>query len=86
MGYYLGVVNGEVRGMPKETADEDGEVFNLIPVGLRIVCIQHQDTSQYVAINKEGKVYVTVSLILLIQVLLIFLNLIHIMSNTFSVL
>lgn len=59
MGYYLGVVNGEVRGLPKETGDEESDVFNLIPVGLRVVCIQHEDTNQYVAINKEGKVYVT---------------------------
>lgn len=64
MGYYLGVVNGEVRGLPKETGDEESDVFNLIPVGLRVVCIQHEDTNQYVAINKEGKVYVTVSLML----------------------
>ena len=58
-GYYLGVFGGNVRGLPKD--DQEGHVFNLIPVGLRIVSIQHQETAQYIAMNSEGRVYVTVS-------------------------
>lgn len=56
-GYYLGVFGGNVRGLPKD--DQEGHVFNLIPVGLRIVSIQHQETAQYIAMNSEGRVYVT---------------------------
>jgi len=58
-GYYLGVFGGEVRGLPKEDPPVEGHIFNLIPVGLRIVCIQHQNTSQYIAMNCEGEVYAT---------------------------
>jgi len=58
-GYYLGVFGGDVRGQPKDTPETDGHIFNLIPVGLRIVCIQHQDTAQYIAMNSEGRVYAT---------------------------
>lgn len=53
-GFYLGVdiSNGQVRGFEEEG---DHTVFFLVPVGLRIVAIQHRDTHLYIAINAEGR-------------------------------
>nr|CAB3245875.1 Fgf11/12/13/14 fibroblast growth factor 11/12/13/14 [Phallusia mammillata] len=57
-GFYLSVdrENGSVYGIPE---DGDATVFYLIPVGLRIVSIQHRDTLLYVAMNNEGRLYTT---------------------------
>lgn len=54
-GFYLGVdaSNGQVRGFKEEG---DNTIFFLIPVGLRIVAIQHRDTHLYVSLNAEGRV------------------------------
>lgn len=37
-------------------------LFNLIPVGLRVVAIQSTKSGQYVAMNAEGYLYASVSL------------------------
>ena len=36
---------------------ENEAIFYLIPVGLRIVAIQHADTGLYIAMDPEGKLY-----------------------------
>ena len=58
-GYYLTVNrdNGAVRGVVEQG---DNSIFFLIPVGLRIVSIQHMETMLYVAMNSEGRLYSTV--------------------------
>lgn len=38
-------------------------MFNLIPVGLRVVAIQGVQTKLYLAMNSEGYLYTSVSLI-----------------------
>ncbi|XP_077970389.1 fibroblast growth factor 13-like isoform X2 [Styela clava] len=55
-GYYLGLdqSSGQVRGFKEEG---ESTVFFLVPVGLRIVAIQHRDTHLYVALNAEGRIY-----------------------------
>ncbi|XP_076806841.1 fibroblast growth factor 13-like isoform X2 [Clavelina lepadiformis] len=55
-GFYLSIdpENGSVKGVPEES---DNTVFYLIPVGLRVVSIQHRDTLLYIAMNSEGRVY-----------------------------
>lgn len=40
-------------------------MFNLIPVGLRVVAIQGVQTKLYLAMNSEGYLYTSVSLPLL---------------------
>ena len=59
-GFYLSIdpENGSVKGVPEES---DDTVFYLIPVGLRVVSIQHRDTLLYIAMNSEGRVYTSVS-------------------------
>ncbi|XP_063042401.1 fibroblast growth factor 11a [Engraulis encrasicolus] len=55
-GYYLQMLpNGTMDG----TKDESSSylLFNLIPVGLRIVAIQSTKTKLYVAMNSEGYIY-----------------------------
>lgn len=39
-------------------------LFNLIPVGLRVVAIQSVKTGLYIAMNGEGHLYTSVSTIL----------------------
>lgn len=38
--------------------------FNLIPVGLRIVAIQGTKTGLYIAMNSEGYLYTSVSMLI----------------------
>nr|BAC22072.1 fibroblast growth factor 11/12/13/14 [Ciona savignyi] len=59
-GFYLDIdrESGEVRGVQEES---DSTVFFLIPVGLRIVSIQHTQTLLYIAMNSEGRLYTTES-------------------------
>lgn len=40
-------------------------MFNLIPVGLRVVAIQGVQTKLYLAMNSEGYLYTSVSVLLL---------------------
>ncbi|XP_075062257.1 fibroblast growth factor 11 [Mixophyes fleayi] len=56
MGYYLqfhpdGTISGTIEeGCPYT-------LFNVIPVGLRVVAIQSSSCGQYVAMNSEGRLY-----------------------------
>lgn len=45
-------------------------MFNLIPVGLRVVAIQGVQTKLYLAMNSEGYLYTSVSSISLLKYLL----------------
>ena len=60
LGLFLSIdrEKGSIRGTPD--ADDENTIFFLIPVGLRIVSIQHMDTMLYVAMNSEGKLYASV--------------------------
>lgn len=62
LGLYLSVdgTNGQVKGTQEEG---DCTIFFLIPVGLRIVAIQHRDTHLYIAMNVEGRIYTTVNVL-----------------------
>lgn len=42
-------------------------MFNLIPVGLRVVAIQGVQTKLYLAMNSEGYLYTSVSSIILLN-------------------
>ncbi|XP_015275799.1 PREDICTED: fibroblast growth factor 11 [Gekko japonicus] len=55
-GYYLQVhPDGRIDGVRE---DANGfALFNLIPVGLRVVAIQSTKSGQYVAMNAEGYLY-----------------------------
>lgn len=59
-GFFLSVdvSNGQVRGVKDES---ESTIFFLIPVGLRVVAIQHRETQLYVAMNAEGRIYTAVS-------------------------
>ncbi|OWJ99543.1 hypothetical protein Celaphus_00009564 [Cervus elaphus hippelaphus] len=60
-GYHLQLqADGTIDG----TKDEDSTytLFNLIPVGLRVVAIQGVQTKLYLAMNSEGYLYTSVSL------------------------
>uniref|UniRef100_A0A803T087 Fibroblast growth factor n=1 Tax=Anolis carolinensis TaxID=28377 RepID=A0A803T087_ANOCA len=54
-GYYLQVhPDGTIDG----TREDNGfTLFNLIPVGLRVVAIQSTKSGQYIAMNAEGYLY-----------------------------
>ncbi|CAL9684560.1 unnamed protein product [Knipowitschia caucasica] len=55
-GFYLQMLqDGTIRGSKDETSDNT--LFNLIPVGLRVVAIQGVKASLYVAMNAEGFLY-----------------------------
>lgn len=58
-GFYLTInrETGSVIGAPDEGSNA---IFFLIPVGLRVVSIQHVDTLLYIAMNSEGRLYLTV--------------------------
>jgi len=56
-GFFL-TVDGDARVCGVES-HSDSTIFNLIPVGLRIVCMQHKDTQLYVAMNSAGHIYAT---------------------------
>ena len=66
-GFFLTVDsdNGRVCGVQNQS---DSTVFNLIPVGLRIVCMQHRETMLYVAMNSAGHIYATVNMLYYIRV------------------
>lgn len=49
-------------------------LFNLIPVGLRVVAIQSVKTGLYIAMNGEGHLYTSVSTTLLLYYLPFALN------------
>lgn len=61
LGFFLAIDRdgGLVKGVP-----DDGEntIFHLIPVGLRVVSIQHMESMLYVAMNRDGQLYASVSL------------------------
>uniref|UniRef100_A0A7M4EPQ6 Fibroblast growth factor n=3 Tax=Crocodylia TaxID=1294634 RepID=A0A7M4EPQ6_CROPO len=55
-GYHLQLqADGEINGTKEE--DSTYTLFNLIPVGLRVVAIQGVQTKLYLAMNSEGYLY-----------------------------
>ena len=60
-GLFLSVERdkGAIRGIP---GSDESTIFFLIPVGLRIVSIQHMETMLYIAMSSEGKLYTSVSI------------------------
>ncbi|XP_061444751.1 fibroblast growth factor 11 isoform X2 [Rhineura floridana] len=55
-GYYLQVhPDGSIDGTREDT--NGYTLFNLIPVGLRVVAIQSTKSGQYIAMNAEGYLY-----------------------------
>ena len=58
-GLFLAVSEaGLIQGI--EDAESPASVFFLIPVGLRVVALQNESTSGYIAMNSEGRMYTTV--------------------------
>lgn len=58
-GLFLAVSEaGLIQGI--EDAESPATVFFLIPVGLRVVALQNESTSGYIAMNSEGRMYTTV--------------------------
>ncbi|XP_077117624.1 fibroblast growth factor 11 isoform X2 [Ranitomeya variabilis] len=56
MGFYLQFLpDGTVSGTKEEMCPYT--LFNVIPVGLRVVAIQSSACGQYVAMNSEGRLY-----------------------------
>ncbi|XP_063786175.1 fibroblast growth factor 11 [Pseudophryne corroboree] len=56
MGYYLQYLpDGTISGTKEECSPYT--LFNVIPVGLRVVAIQSSACCQYVAMNAEGRLY-----------------------------
>ncbi|KAK7797655.1 hypothetical protein U0070_026137, partial [Myodes glareolus] len=71
-GYHLQLqADGTIDG----TKDEDSTytLFNLIPVGLRVVAIQGVQTKLYLAMNSEGYLYTSVSLCVHVFIHLVFI-------------
>ncbi|XP_010082314.1 PREDICTED: fibroblast growth factor 13-like, partial [Pterocles gutturalis] len=59
-GYHLQLqADGTIDGTKEE--DSSYTLFNLIPVGLRVVAIQGVQTKLYLAMNSEGYLYTSVS-------------------------
>ena len=48
-------------------SESPATIFFLIPVGLRVVALQNEATSGYIAMNSEGRIYTTVSTGLFIE-------------------
>uniref|UniRef100_A0A8C8EUV0 Fibroblast growth factor n=1 Tax=Oncorhynchus tshawytscha TaxID=74940 RepID=A0A8C8EUV0_ONCTS len=60
-GFHLQLqADGTIDGTKEE--DNGYTIFNLIPVGLRVVAIQGVQTKLYLAMNSEGFLYTSVSL------------------------
>ncbi|XP_069807008.1 fibroblast growth factor 11 isoform X2 [Dendropsophus ebraccatus] len=56
MGFYLQFLpDGTISGSKEELSPYT--LFNVIPVGLRVVAIQSSACGQYVAMNSEGRLY-----------------------------
>uniref|UniRef100_A0A8C5MRA6 Fibroblast growth factor n=1 Tax=Leptobrachium leishanense TaxID=445787 RepID=A0A8C5MRA6_9ANUR len=56
VGFYLQLLpDGTIQGTKEE--GNAHTLFNVIPVGLRIVAIQSSACGQYVAMNSEGRLY-----------------------------
>ncbi|KAL7983888.1 hypothetical protein Chor_000764 [Crotalus horridus] len=59
-GYYLQMhPDGSLDGTKDDSTNSS--LFNLIPVGLRVVAIQGVKTGLYIALNGEGFLYTSVS-------------------------
>ncbi|GAA6076824.1 fibroblast growth factor 13b isoform X1, partial [Tachysurus ichikawai] len=59
-GFHLQLqADGTIDGTKEE--DSSYAVFNLIPVGLRVVAIQSVQTKLYLAMNNEGYLYTSVA-------------------------
>ncbi|KAF7252333.1 Fibroblast growth factor 14 [Varanus komodoensis] len=59
-GYYLQMhPDGSLDGTKDDSSNST--LFNLIPVGLRVVAIQGVKTGLYIALNGEGFLYTSVS-------------------------
>uniref|UniRef100_A0A8C5A9F8 Fibroblast growth factor n=1 Tax=Gadus morhua TaxID=8049 RepID=A0A8C5A9F8_GADMO len=64
-GFHLQLqADGTIDGTKEE--DNGYTIFNLIPVGLRVVAIQGVQTKLYLAMNSEGFLYTSVSLFYLL--------------------
>ncbi|KAG8452069.1 hypothetical protein GDO86_004024 [Hymenochirus boettgeri] len=62
-GYYLQMhPDGTLDGTKDDSSNST--LFNLIPVGLRVVAIQGVKTGLYIAMNGEGYLYTSVSTLL----------------------
>ncbi|XP_016382799.1 fibroblast growth factor 14-like [Sinocyclocheilus rhinocerous] len=60
-GYYLQMnPDGSLDGTKDDSSNSS--LFNLIPVGLRVVAIQSVKTGLYIAMNGEGHLYTSISL------------------------
>ncbi|KAL2081331.1 hypothetical protein ACEWY4_023184 [Coilia grayii] len=65
-GYYLQMnPDGSLDGTKDDSSNSS--LFNLIPVGLRVVAIQSVKTGLYIAMNGEGHLYTSLQLQLLLQ-------------------
>ncbi|XP_045910500.1 fibroblast growth factor 14-like [Micropterus dolomieu] len=59
-GYYLQMnPDGSLDGTKDDSSNSS--LFNLIPVGLRVVAIQSVKTGLYIAMNGEGHLYTSLS-------------------------
>ncbi|MED6251890.1 Fibroblast growth factor 14 [Ataeniobius toweri] len=59
-GFYLQMgQDGSLDGTKDDSTNSS--LFNLIPVGLRVVAIQSVKTALYIAMNGEGHLYSSVS-------------------------
>ena len=45
----------------EEQESKDNLIWFLIPVGLRVVAIQHEKTGKYVAMNSDAKIFASVN-------------------------
>ncbi|XP_073692748.1 fibroblast growth factor 11a [Garra rufa] len=84
-GFYLQMLpDGTLDG----TKDENSSflLFNLIPVGLRIVAIQSTKTGLYIGMNSEGYLYTsgTTGNCFPIKIVLCLYNLTHFLNSTLS--
>ena len=46
----------QVQGCREDQFDKDHFVWYLIPVGLRVVAIQHEKTKLYIAMNSDSRI------------------------------
>ena len=56
----------QVTAARKEQFDDDQFVWFLVPVGLRVVAIQHEKTKLYISMNSDSRIFASVNLAFLI--------------------
>ena len=52
----------QVTAARKEQFDDDQFVWFLVPVGLRVVAIQHEKTKLYISMNSDSRIFASVNL------------------------